>query len=47
VCGFIYAFTGIPSTTSFGAGTDPIEEKDGREVKATDCWWISSKTYMK
>jgi hypothetical protein len=40
----LYTFTGRRSTTSFGAGTDPIEENDGLEDKAADCWWISSRT---
>lgn len=35
--GFLYTFTGMHSTTSFGAGTDPIAEKDGRDDKKTDC----------
>jgi len=30
--------TGKESTTSFGAGTDPIQDTDDREDKTTDCW---------
>lgn len=40
----VYAWTGKDSTTSLGAGTDPIEETEGREDNTTDCWWISSRT---
>jgi len=29
---------GKESTTALGAGTDPIEDTDGREDKTTDCW---------
>jgi hypothetical protein len=38
LAGFLYIFTGRDSTVSFGAGTDPIEEKDGLdEEKTIDC----------
>jgi len=34
----VYNLTGKDSTTSAGAGTDPIEDTEGREDKTTDCW---------
>lgn len=36
-CSLVYNFTGKDSTTSLGAGTDPIEDTEGREDKTTDC----------
>ena len=41
-----YNLTGKDSTISLGAGTDPSEDMEGREDNTTDCWWISSRTWL-